>query len=92
MNEAFVADFRKANGGKEPDQFAAQAYDAMKIMAAAIDRAGAGADGTKLAQALLQTRFDGVMGPFTFTPGRDPASTEGVVVLAMQSGKFAIAA
>ena len=91
QNETFVAAFHKANG-KDPDQFAAQAYDAMQIMAAAIDRAGPGADGNKLREALLATKFDGVMGPFTFTPGRDPASTEGVVVLAMQSGKFAIAA
>jgi branched-chain amino acid transport system substrate-binding protein len=84
-----VADFRKANG-HDPDQFAAQAYDALKIMAAAIDRAGA-ADPAKLRDALMQTKFDGVMGPFSFTSGRDPASTEGVVVLVMQNGKFTIA-
>ncbi len=88
-NEAFVAAFKAANG-RDPDQFAAQAYDAVKIMAAAIDRAGA-ADPVKLRDALLQTKFDGVMGPFSFTPGRDPASTEGVVVLAMQDGKFTVA-
>jgi branched-chain amino acid transport system substrate-binding protein len=88
-NDKFVADFRKANG-HDPDQFAAQAYDALKIMAAAIDRAGA-ADPAKLRDALMQTKFDGVMGPFSFTSGRDPASTEGVVVLVMQNGKFTIA-
>jgi branched-chain amino acid transport system substrate-binding protein len=60
-NDKFVADFRKANG-HDPDQFAAQAYDALKIMAAAIDRAGA-ADPAKLRDALMQTKFDGVMGP-----------------------------
>ncbi len=89
VNEKFVADF-KAKYGREPDQFAAQAYDALKIMAAAIDRAGA-ADPAKVRDALTQTKFDGVMGPFSFTAGRDPASTEGVVVLVMQGGKFAIA-
>ena len=89
VNDKFVADFRKANG-HDPDQFAAQAYDALKIMAAAIDRAGA-ADPVKVRDALMQTKFDGVMGPFSFTAGRDPASTEGVVVLVMQNGKFTIA-
>jgi branched-chain amino acid transport system substrate-binding protein len=89
VNQAFVAAFRKAYG-KDPDQFAAQAFDALKIMAAAIDRAGA-ADPAKLRDALLQTKFDGVMGPFSFTPGRDPASTEGVVVLVMENGQFAVA-
>ena len=59
-------------------------------MAEAIDRAGA-ADPAKIRDALLQTKFDGVMGPFSFTPSRDPASTEGVVVLVMQDGKFTIA-
>ena len=89
VNEKFVTDF-KAKYGKEPDQFAAQAYDALKIMAAAIDRAGA-ADPAKIRDALGQVKFDGVMGPFSFTPGRDPASTEGVVVLVMKNGKFVIA-
>jgi hypothetical protein len=31
------------------------------------------------------------MGPFAFTPGRDPASAEGGVVLEMQGGTFGIA-
>ena len=88
-NKAFVTGFRAAYK-HDPDQFAAQAYDALKIMAAAVDRAGA-ADPAKLGPALLKTNFNGVMGPFTFTPGRDPASTEGVVVLEMKGGVFHIA-
>ena len=89
VNAKFVADFRKKYE-HDPDQFAAQAYDALKIMAAAIDHAGA-VDPAKVRDALLQTKFDGVMGPFSFTTGRDPASTEGVVVLVMQNGAFTIA-
>ena len=88
-NQAFVAAF-KAKYGKDPDQFAAQAYDCMFIVAAAIERAGA-ADSEKITAALAATRHAGVMGPFTFTPGRDPASTDGVVVLEMTAGKFGIA-
>ena len=88
-SEKFVAAFR-AKYSKEPDQFAAQAYDCMFIMAAAIERAGA-ADSEKIREALLATKHSGVMGPFTFTAGRDPASTEGVVVLVMQGGKFGVA-
>ncbi len=89
VNQKFVADFR-AKYNKNPDQFAAQAYDTMKIVAAAIDRAGA-ADPEKLREALTRTKFSGVMGPFAFTANRDPASAEGVVVLEMQGGKFGIA-
>ena len=90
VNQAFVAKF-KAKYGHDPDQFAAQAYDCMFILADAIDRAGA-AEPEKIKDALQAAKHDGVMGPFTFTAGRDPASTEGVVVLAVQGGKFGVAA
>ncbi len=89
QNQAFVTKFR-AKYNKDPDQFAAQAYDCLYILAEAITRAGA-ADPEKIKDALLATKYSGVMGPFTFTPGRDPASTEGVVVLAMQGGTFGVA-
>ena len=88
-NKAFVAKFQSKNN-RLPDQFAAQAYDTMHIIAAALDRAG-DTDADKLRQALLATKSDGVMGPFTFTANRDPGSTEGVVVLMMQEGKFGVA-
>lgn len=88
VNDAFVASF-KAKYNKDPDQFAAQAYDAMKIMAAAIDRAGA-ADPQKVRDALAKTNFNGVMGPFQFTDHRDPATAAGVVVLVMKGGKFTV--
>ena len=87
-NPAFVEAFR-AKYKVDPDQFAAQAYDAMKIMAIAIDKAGA-ADPEKIAASLGKVQFSGVMGPFAFTDHRDPATAAGVVVLTMQDGKFTI--
>ena len=89
LNNQFVAKF-KQKYGHDPDQFAAQAYDCMHIVAEAVDRAGS-TDADKLREALLATKHNGVMGPFTFTSSRDPASTEGVVVLMMQGGKFVVA-
>jgi branched-chain amino acid transport system substrate-binding protein len=86
-NQAFVAAFKKKYG-KEPDQFAAQAYDAMYIVADAV-KAG-GADSEKINAALAKTDYTGVTGPFRFTDHRDPASTEGVVVLVMEGGAFKI--
>ncbi len=88
-NQAFVTAFQ-ARYGKLPDQFAAQAYDTLFILAEAIDRAGE-ADPAKIRDALTQTKHSGAMGPFTFTDHRDPASTEGVVVLEMHAGAFRIA-
>lgn len=88
-NTAFVAAFQ-GRYGKLPDQFAAQAYDTLFILAAAIDRAGA-AEPAKIRDALAETDYSGVMGPFRFTDRRDPASTAGVVVLEMHGGAFRIA-
>jgi branched-chain amino acid transport system substrate-binding protein len=61
----------------------------MFIVAKAIDAAGA-AEPEKIAQALERVSYTGVMGPFSFTAHRDPASTEGVVVLVMHDGAFTI--
>ena len=88
-NKEFVAAFQ-AKYSNPPDQFAAQAFDTMHIVAAAIE-AAQGMENDKLHAALLATKYDGVMGPFTFTDHRDPGSTAGVVVLTMQDGKFQIA-
>jgi branched-chain amino acid transport system substrate-binding protein len=87
-NQRFVAAY-KAKYGNDPDQFAAQAYDTLYILAAAVKRAG-GTENTKIRDALLATDFTGVMGPFRFTPHRDPAATEGVKVLVVKGGKFTV--
>jgi len=85
-NQNFVKAYR-AKYGSDPDQFAAQAYDTLFIVAKAIDKAGA-ADPQKIRTALTTTKYDGVMGPFTFSKTRDPADTSGVVVIEMHNGKF----
>ena len=89
-NQDFVAAFR-AKDGRDPDQFAAQAYDTLFILAAAIAHAGT-ADAERIRNGLLRTDYHGVMGPFRFDAHRNPASAEGVVVLEMQGGAFRLAA
>jgi branched-chain amino acid transport system substrate-binding protein len=59
------------------------------ILAEALDRAG-GTEAPKLHAALLATDHNGIMGPFRFTPHRDPAAVSGVVVLLVKNGKFQI--
>jgi branched-chain amino acid transport system substrate-binding protein len=85
-NIKFVADF-KTKYNEEPDQFAAQAYDTLHIVAKAISTAGA-PDSEKIRESLGKTTHTGVMGPFSFSPDRDPADTSGVVVLVMKGGRF----
>jgi branched-chain amino acid transport system substrate-binding protein len=88
-NREFVAAYRAAYD-RDPDQFAAQAYDTLHIVAAAIGLAGS-TDGDALRTALMQIRHEGVVGPFWFSPTRDPGTAEGVVLLTMRDGRFTTA-
>jgi branched-chain amino acid transport system substrate-binding protein len=88
VNQAFVKAYR-AKYNEDPDQFAAQAFDTLKLVAKAIAAAGA-PEPEKIRDTLIKTTYSGVMGPFAFTPERDPADTSGVVVLEMKNGKFGI--
>ncbi len=87
-NKSFVARYQ-AKYNMAPDQFAAQAYDTLFIVAKAITAAGE-ANPQKIRDALGKVTHQGVMGPFSFTPDRDPADTSGVVVIEMKDGKFQI--
>lgn len=77
----------KAKYNKEPDQFAAQAYDALQIMAIAIEKSGSMTDRNKLRDQLTAVKdYDGVTGKFAFDAKRNPAMD--VNVLVVKDGKF----
>jgi branched-chain amino acid transport system substrate-binding protein len=85
--KAFVARYEKAYG-KKPDQFAAQAYDALYIMAEALKKAGK-ADREKLRDALAGIRnLDGVLGRFSFDAERDVVMEPNVLII--KGGKFQV--
>jgi branched-chain amino acid transport system substrate-binding protein len=71
--QKFVAAFRAANKGLEPDGNAALGYDATKVIAAAL--AAVGPDRTRVRDWLanLPTPLPGVTGPIKFLPSGDPA-------------------
>jgi branched-chain amino acid transport system substrate-binding protein len=87
-NRAFVAAFREKYG-KDPDQFAAQAYETIFLLAQAVDHSG-DATPDHIRDALTKVDHDGILGPFTFNANRGPASTAGVVVLVVKDGKFTV--
>ncbi len=68
-NKKFMADF-KAKFGTDPDQFAAQAYDAMHIVAEALKKTtltgSLDKDRIALRDALPGIKFDGATGKFAF--------------------------
>lgn len=82
----FIAAY-KAKYNKEPDQFAAQAYDALYIIADALEKAGTTSDAKKLRDSLAAVKdFHGVTGKFAFDANRNPAMD--VTVLIVKDGKF----
>jgi branched-chain amino acid transport system substrate-binding protein len=83
--KSFVQKYEKTYG-KKPDQFAAQAYDALYIMAEALKKAGK-ADRDKLRDALAGIRnFNGVLGKFSFDAERDVVMDPNVLIV--KGGKF----
>ncbi|MGH9882521.1 MAG: ABC transporter substrate-binding protein [Pyrinomonadaceae bacterium] len=83
--QKFVADY-KARNGNVPDALAALGYDAMKVLADAIKRAGT-TEGPQLRDAINSTRnFPGVTG--TITIDKDRNAVKPAVVLKLQDGKY----
>jgi branched-chain amino acid transport system substrate-binding protein len=91
LNKQFVAAYKKRYRA-EPDQFAAQAFDGVNIMAAGIRRANTTTGRLKLRNALARLKdvpvVTGSNGKFHFTPTRDAGETGTVQIVAQ--GKFKI--
>lgn len=91
-NQAFVKAYRKKYNA-DPDQFAAQAYDALYIMAGAIKKTKLSGDIEKdriaLRDELAKVKnFSGVGGKFSFNSNRD-AEQKGRVLI-VKDRKFAL--
>ena len=89
VNQKFIAAYGAKYNGELPDQFAAQAYDTLYLIAAAITKAGSD-DSEKLRQALTEVSITGVLGTLKFDDQRSPAVNSGVVVVSVKNGKFEI--
>ena len=84
--QAFVREYKQRYGNLLPDAHAALAYDATRVLADAIARAGT-TDGPRLRDALAQTRtFPGVTGLITINDERN--AVKPAVVLKLQDGKY----
>lgn len=82
FREAYVATYER-----EPDQFAAQAYDGINLMYTAYENSGSATDRAKFRDALAEIKdFEGVTGKFEFDENRDPKME--VQVLQVKDGEF----
>jgi branched-chain amino acid transport system substrate-binding protein len=81
----FVDAYHKRYGA-DPDSIAALSYDAVRLLADAIRRAGS-TEGKRVRDALAGTRdFDGVTGRITMDADRNPIKP--AVILKVEGGKF----
>jgi branched-chain amino acid transport system substrate-binding protein len=86
-NQKFLADMKKA--GVNPDQFSAQAYTGVLILAEAIQRAGGKTGREDIEAGLGKVKdFDTPLGKFSFTPTRDAQHEPSVQQV--KDGKFQI--
>ena len=86
--QRFVAAYQKAHGAT-PDSIAALSYDAARLIADAIRRAGS-TEGKRLRDALAATRdFPGICGAITMDADRNPDKLP--VILKVEGGKFRFA-
>ena len=83
----FVESYKKEYG-KEPDQFAAQAYDALFVLAEAVERAGSD-DPDAIRDELAKTKdFTGILGKMSFDKEGDIVMDPTVLII--KDGKFQI--
>ena len=83
--QKFVADYQ-SRYSKRPDALAALGYDAMKVLAEGIKKAGS-TDGPKLRDAIAQTKdFPGVTGTISLDTQRN--AVKPAVVLKLQDRKY----
>lgn len=86
MIQEFVHDYRQRYGNLAPDAHAALAFDAMRFLAAAIQRAGS-TEGRKLRDALAETKnFPGVTGVISIDAERN--AVKPAVILKLQDGMY----
>ncbi len=82
FRKAYVAKY-----GHEPDQFAAQAYDAMYVLHQAVEQSGTTTDRKKFRDTLANIKdFEGATGKFEFDANRDPKMD--LAVLEVKGGKW----
>ena len=84
--QQFVKDYKQHYGNLQPDAHAALGYDSMRVVAEAIQRAGA-SDSVKLRDELAHTKsFPGVTGLITINAERN--AVKPAVVLKLLDGRY----
>jgi branched-chain amino acid transport system substrate-binding protein len=89
--QKFVSAFRAANGGAEPDGNAALAYDATRVIAAALAAVGPDRGRVRGWLAGIDKALDGATGPIRFLRSGDPAGKSITITRVRRDGTLAVA-
>ena len=68
LNKAFVAEFKKANGGLRPNFMAVGGYDGMHLIYEALKKTGGRTDGDSLIEAIKGMSWESPRGPISIDP------------------------
>lgn len=92
-NAEFVKAYREANGGT-PSEFAAQAYDAVRLYASAVEAVGGKVEDKEAMRAALKAaNFQSVRGKFAFNTNQHPIHDMHLLVVEKSdSGEYVAAA
>ena len=85
--QAFVSAYKEANDGAVPDQFAADGYDAIYVIKAAVEKAGT-TSGAELAKVMTELEYAGVTG--TMTWGADGNTSKAANAILYKNGEGAL--
>lgn len=92
--QKFVKSYQEKYAGATPDQFAADAYDAIYTIKAALEKAEiksaklSAEDNAALVKAMTEIEIDGLTGKMTFTAAGEP--NKGAKVAKIQDGKYVV--
>lgn len=84
--QAFVKKYKEAYG-TEPDQFAADGYDSVYVIAAAMKKAGS-TKSSKLIAAMPKIKVKGLIGTITYPSNGDPKKSIKVAII--RDGKYVV--
>jgi branched-chain amino acid transport system substrate-binding protein len=68
LNKAFVAEFKKANGGLRPNFMAVGGYDGMHLIYEALKKTSGRTDGDSLIEAMKGMSWESPRGPISIDP------------------------
>lgn len=90
VTKKFFTDYAAENGGADPSSLNAEGFDAVQVVAKALEKTGCATTGDKVVKALEDVSYDGVLGTHDYAPGKHAGSdATSFTPVTFKDGKFA---